>query len=460
MRDLDETAADLRPTVRPADAADAAADNAADSTADDARDTVVRNGYLLSLTSVASAALGVAFWAVAARMSSPADVGRSSATITALTVIANIAGLNLLGSFGYLVPRLGRGARRFVGRSYAITAVAATVLGLALLAGIALTGAGSLHYLVADPRIAVVFAVGAPLFVLFTIQDGVLIGLRRADWVLGENLVFALGKLAALVALLALGVSHGIAYSWIGGIAVLVPVITVALFRRLLHDAPPSAVAPPAPREVRRFVGWQYAGALAGQLMMNLLPLLVLARLGSAANGLFYVPWTIAITVDLISHSMGASLTAEGAVDPARLGEHVRSIGRKLAVLLGGGAVVGLAVTPLVLRIYGPEYASGGSLLLRLLIVGALLRAVVVVAQSAARAHGRTAVTLLTETATAVLVLVGSAVLLPVWGISAVGWVWLGANAVVAAMSVPSLLGAARSTGGPAVPMPAAEPAL
>jgi O-antigen/teichoic acid export membrane protein len=430
VRDLDETAVDVRPL--------------GDAPADGARDTVVRNGYLLSLTSVASAALGVAFWAVAARMSSPAEVGRSSATITALTVIANIAGLNLLGSFGYLVPRLGRDARRFVGRSYAITAAAATVLGLALLAGVALTGSRSLHYLVADTAIAVVFAVGAPLFVIFTIQDGVLIGLRRADWVLGENLVFALGKLAALVALLALGIRHGIAYSWIGGIALIVPVITVGLFRRLLHGTRPAAEAPPTTREVRRFVGWQYAGAVAGQLMMNLLPLLVLAQLGSAANGLFYVPWTIAITVDLISHSMGAALTAEGATDPSRLGAHVRSIGTKLAVVLGGGAVVGLAVTPLVLRIYGPEYASGGSLLLRLLIVGALLRAVVVVAQSAARARGRTAVNLLTETATAVLVLAGSAVLLPVWGISAVGWVWLGANAVVAVASLPSLLRAAR----------------
>jgi O-antigen/teichoic acid export membrane protein len=429
VRDLDETAADTRATD-PADAGP--------------RDTVVRNGYLLSLTSLASAALGVAFWAVAARMSSPAEVGRSSATITALTLIANVAGLNLLSSFGYLVPRLGRGARRFVARSYTATAATGAALGLAVLAGIALTGSRSLHFLVADPLLAVVFAIGAPLFVLFTIQDGVLIGLRRADWVLGENLVFAVGKLAALVALLALGVQSGIAYSWIGGIAVIVPVITVGLFRRLLHDARPAAEAPPTPREVRRFVGWQYAGALAGQLMMNLLPLLVLALLGSAANGLFYVPWTIAITVDLISHSMGASLTAEGAIDPSRLGEHVRSIARKLGVLLGGGAVVGLLVTPLVLRIYGPAYAHGGSLLLRLLILGALLRAVVVVAQSAARARGRTAVNLLTETATAVLVLAGSALLLPVWGISAVGWVWLGANAVVAAASLPSLLRAAR----------------
>jgi O-antigen/teichoic acid export membrane protein len=117
-----------------------------------------------------------------------------------------------------------------------------------------------------------------------------------------------------------------------------------------------------------------------------------------------------------------------------------------------------------VLRIYGPEYASGGSLLLRLLIVGALLRAVVVVAQSAARARGRTAVNLLTETATAVLVLAGSSVLLPVWGISAVGWVWLGANAVVAVASVPSLMRAARGADGgaalPAVPAPAAERGL
>jgi O-antigen/teichoic acid export membrane protein len=434
MQQLDHSAGDVRAPERRSDSAG---------------DPVVRNGYLLAVTSLLTAGLGVAYWAVAARMSSPEEVGRSAATITALTLVANVAGLNLTGSFGYLLPRLGRSSRRFVAGSYLLTAALATVLGLAVLGVVAAIGTSPLDYLVGSPLAAVLFVVAAPVFVLFAIQDGVLIGLRRADWVLGENLTFAVGKLAALVVLLALGVAHGIAYSWIGATAVLVPVLTALIFTRLLRaDGAEPDGERLSPRDVRRFVGLQHAGALVGQLMMNLLPLVVLGLLGSTANGLFYVPWTIAITVDLISHSMGSSLTVEGASDPAQLGRHVRSISRKLAVLLGAGGLVGLVVAPEVLRIYGAAYAGNGTLLLRLLIVGALFRAVVVVAQSAARARGRTALNLVTESATCVLVLGVSAVLLPVLGIEAAGWAWLGGNALVAAASLPSLVAVTRSSGG------------
>jgi O-antigen/teichoic acid export membrane protein len=232
--------------------------------------------------------------------------------------------------------------------------------------------------------------------------------------------------------------------------------VTVLVFTRLLRPGAATPPGAPSRQDIRRFVALQHAGALAGQLMMNVLPLMVLMLHGPRANGLFYVPWTIAITVDLISHSMGSSLTVEGATAPEQLGRHVLSISRKLAVVLGAGGVVGLLVTPMVLRLYGGEYVAADTTLLRLLIIGALLRAVVVVAQSASRAQGRTTLNLVTEAVTCVLVLGGSAALLPVLGINAAGWAWLGANAVVAMTCLPYLVRTVRQSGttGPAPAAP------
>ncbi len=429
---------------------------------DTGSDQMLRNGYLLALTAMVTAVLGVAYWAIAARLSSPEEVGQSAAVITALTLIANLAGFNLRGSFGYLVPRLGPGARRLVMRCYVLTTGVATTLGLVLLSTVTAGGWPSLGFLLEDPLLLVLLPVAAPLFVLFVIQDGVLIASRRARWVLVENLVFALGKLLALVVLLAVGVRHGIAYSWIGATAVIVPAITLVIFARVLPaGAPEDRGDRPAAVEVRRFVGLMYVGALVGELMMGLLPLVVLGVLGPEASGLFYVPWTIAVTVDLVSHSMGASLTVESALDPSRLGRHLRSVVRRLAVLLGAGGLVGLLVAPLVLRVYGPEYAGEAVLLLRLLILGAVLRAVVVITQSAARARGRSSLILLTNTVTCVLVLGLSGALLPTLGIEAAGWAWLAGNAVVAAGCLPSLVSMARVPAGAGIrthpdPAPAA----
>ena len=428
-------------------------------------DPVVRNGYVLALTSVVTSLLGVLFWALAARLSSPEEVGRSSAAITALTLVANVAGLNLSGSLSYLLPQFGSASRGFLTRTYLVVAGIATLLGLLFLGGVHLLHAGSLGYLLSVPLITAVFVVAAPAFVLFTVQDGVLIGLRRSTWVLVENMSFSVAKLAALIVLLVLGVDHGIFYAWVGATILVVPVITGVIFGRLLpaRDRTAEQVAPSS-RSVRRFIGLQYLSALLTQVYMNTLPLIVLLVLGGTENGLFYVPWTIATTVDLVTHSMGASLTVEGALAPDHLGRHVRAICRRLGVLLGAGAVVGLVAAPLVLRIYGPEYAAEGTTLLRLLIGGALLRAVVVITQGATRAVGRTGLTLVTEGLTCALVLGISLAFLPGWGIEATGWAWLVGNAVVAAVAVPPLLRLMRDpapapgTAMTAVPVTAAGP--
>jgi O-antigen/teichoic acid export membrane protein len=420
-------------------------------------DPVVRNGYLLTGTAVVTSLLGVLFWAFAARLSSPAEVGRSAAAITALTLIANTAGLNLAGSLAYLLPRLGSGARRFIARTYLLTGGLAVVLGLGFL-GVVWTGhADSLGYLAAGPASAITFTVAAPLFVLFTVQDGVLTGLRRASWVLVENMCFSVLKLVGVIVLATVGVTHGIFYSWAGAMVIVVPPMTVLIFRRLLPAtaARPAEAGPPADL-IRRFVGLQYLSAMLGQLYMNTLPLIVLVTLGGEANGLFYVPWTIATTVDLVSHSMGASLTVEGAREPDRLWRHVRAVAKRLGVLLGVGAVVGLLGTPLVLSVYGPEYVAADALLLRLLIVGAVLRAVVVLTQSATRARGHSAYTIATEAAVCALVLGVSIALLPIWGIEATGWAWLVGNGLVAAASVPTLIRTMRRPRDtePGLPLP------
>jgi len=191
-------------------------------------------------------------------------------------------------------------------------------------------------------------------------------------------------------------------------------------------------------------------GGLLGQAYLNLVPLMVLLELGDRANGLFYIPWTIAWTIDMVSHNMGVSLTVEGASDPAKLGRHVRTIARRLSVLMIAGTVVTLVGAELLLRIYGEAYAANCSNLLRLLAIGALFRTAVILAQSATRALGEAAMTVWTEGLTCALVLGLSLVLLPRLGIEAAGWAWLVANAAAAAAATPRLVAIARRQEAPA----------
>lgn len=403
-------------------------------------DPVVRNGYALLLTTLVTSGTGSLYWVVAARLFSPAEVGRGAAALTAMTLIASVAGMNLTGSLAYLLPRLGRSVRKYVLASYAGSTALALLLAVIFLAGVSMSNT-PLSFLGQNAGVAEIFAVATAASVVFTLQDGVLIGLRRSTWVLGENAAFSVGKLLAVVGAAILGVTNGVFFSWVVPVFLAVPVVNVFIFRSFL---PVVAERPDEPQMtsgiVRRFVGLNYVSALFYQGYFSLLPLLVLIKLGSAANGYFYVVWTITGIVDYVSHSMGTSLTVESSAAPDRLAQHTREISHRLALLLVPATAVAVAAAPQFLRLYGPDYARHSTALLRLLMLGALPRAVVIIAQSVARAYGEVSVSVRSEAITWVLLMVLSVVLLPHLGVNAVGWAFIVANVGAALTVLPALL--------------------
>jgi O-antigen/teichoic acid export membrane protein len=407
-------------------------------------DPLTRNGYALVLNTLVSGGLGIIYWVVAARLFTPSEVGRDAAVITVMTLLSSIGGMNLAGALVFVLPRVGASARRYIATSYAASAGLVAVLVAGFLIIVARTG-GPLAFLDASVPVAGFFLLAACAWTLFTLQDGVLTGLRAAPWVLGENTAYGVIKLVVLIALAGVGLTHGIYLSWVLPVLVLVPVVNVLVFRRLLPAvADREDRLPDGSRGFRRFVGLNYGSALFYQGYVNAIPLLVLGILGSRVNGFFYVAWTWSCAIDLVTHSMGASLTVEGSAEPARLPELVRHVVRRLAVLVGGGGLVAIVAAPWLLSAYGPAYADESAGLLRLLVLGALPRAVVIVAQSAARARGEGALVLWSEAVTFLLVMGLAVPILDHVGAIGVGIAWLVGNAVVAVLVLPALMSCLR----------------
>src|SRR5262245_15620860 len=74
----------------------------------------VRNAYSLVGSTLATSALGFAFWTVAARMFSAADVGRDAALISIMLFLSSMSQLNLANGFNRFVPTAGDRTRRLV----------------------------------------------------------------------------------------------------------------------------------------------------------------------------------------------------------------------------------------------------------------------------------------------------------------------------------------------------------
>ena len=160
------------------------------------RDPAYRGSYALVANTVGTSVIGAVYWAVAAHLYSPEDLGRATALISALMLVATLSQLNLSSTLMRFLPEMGaKSAGRLIKFSYLASALTAL--------------AGSLIFVIVLPRLssewgfigdsaffAVIFAVSVIVWEVFTLQDAALVGLQRAGAVPVENVVYSLAKLA------------------------------------------------------------------------------------------------------------------------------------------------------------------------------------------------------------------------------------------------------------------------
>ena len=165
-------------------------------------------------------------------------------------------------------------------------------------------------------------ALGASVVVwcVFALQDGVLTASGRPCGCRSRTASTAIGKIVLLVALAPVTPEYGIVVSWIVPALVLLPPVNLLIFRRLLrrHTRAPRPAASDR-RSIARFVGGDYLGSIFALAAVDLLPVLVVARLGAADTAYFYLPFLIVYSVELVAVNLGVSLTVEGALDRSRL---------------------------------------------------------------------------------------------------------------------------------------------
>jgi O-antigen/teichoic acid export membrane protein len=398
---------------------------------------LIRNGYSLVASTGMTSVLGLVYWVLAARLYAVEEIGLNAALISTMMALGGIAQLNLTSVLTRFLPGVGRPtAQRIILGAYAAGMVAALASCVLFLLGIQ-AWAPSLRLLAENRWLAVWFTAATMMWTVFSLQDGVLAGLRKAIWVPIENTLFALAKIALL--LLLSGSSWrtwGPFASWTLPLLVAVLPVNVLIFRFLarLEIAAARASSGLDRRAIVRYFANDFLGTLFFMGAIGLAPILVLERVGAEGNAVYYLTWTIAYSLYLVSKSMGVSLVAEGAADPWRSKALARGASAHTMGLLLIAVVIVVAATPLMLQLFGSSYASGGSALLRILCLSALPFGFTSMYLGLARVEGRMSAVVLIQGMLAFMVLGLGVPLLDMFGTLGMGIAWLVAQIAIALM--------------------------
>lgn len=415
------------------------------------RQPLFAGAYGLMASTVVTAVLGIAYWAVAARTFPAEEVGRDAVLISSMIALSSICQLNLFDGLVRFLPTVPRPRRgRAIAAAYA-AALLAGVLGGAVFVLIAPEVSSELGALGDDTLLGLGFVVAVAAWGVFVLQDAALTALRRAWWLPVENAAFAVLKIVALPIAAAIGLGHATFLAWVVPLVVVLPAVNLLLARRVL--GPDALVADPggAPAErpqgraLARFLAQDYAGYVLGQVAITVVPLVVIARLGSEASAWFYMPFTLIVAFDLLFYAVTTSMTVEGAHGEQQAAELLHTVVRRFLVLLVPAVLLIVAAAPLLLAPFGSEYADEGAGALRLLACASLFRALVSLFTASARLAGRGRPILAAQATLFVLVVGLAVVLADPLGLEGVALAWLAGNAVVGIAVAPSLLRGLRA---------------
>jgi len=349
-------------------------------------DHLVRNSLYLVLNSGLQAALGFAFWIVAARLFTTEDVGKASSLIAATTIIGYIALLGLNSTFvRYLPAAPDRDAMLTDG----LFLVAVSGAGLGLLY-VLLTPAIAPRVAFIDyqPAMAVGFVLLTASGAVNLLTDSVFIAGRKAGYnALVDGGIGGITKVALAVLVVGTG-AYGLFCASVGGYTA-ATIVSVLLMIRALRWRPVFRKPFRTLLPLIRFSGASYVGNVLNLLPILVVPLVALGRLGASAAAYYFVAFQIANILYSGAYAVEQTFLAEGSQSGADWHKLVRRSLHVLLALCLPACLVLFVAARWILLMFGSKYSQHGTAALMVLALAVIPIAANLWWQTVLRLSGR-----------------------------------------------------------------------
>jgi O-antigen/teichoic acid export membrane protein len=405
---------------------------------------VVKSGLSLMTGTMLTSVLGLVFWVLAARLYDTSYFGVNATAIYTMMMLADLACIGLRMGIVRFLPLAGQRTTKTILVCYGIVFASSAATATVFLAGLNLW-APRLIELRSSILLFAFFTTSTAFWGIFMLQDGVLVGLRKATWVPVENTIFGLLKIVLLFPFASISPTLGILWAWTLPVFPIVVAINAMIARVLPgHTAElkaaaaaesPIESATPAQaveqsqgrqllREMVSFSLADWVGSVARLAALGVIPLMVLAALGETETGYFQAGWLIAFAVFTLSANAAYALLAENSYDQHKAKRNsMQAVYLSLALTLPIVVVGGLGA-PLLLAVYGAEFSANSSGVLRLFLLAAVPNAIYQVFIGHLRSESKMGWVVAIETLLSILVVSMVWLFLPRFGIEGVAVAW------------------------------------
>jgi len=388
------------------------------------------NAMYLAADMATTALLGFVFWIVAARFYSASDVGFATAVISAATFLAVLSYLGFDASLIRFLPRADRPSE-LLNTSFTLCGVVGLLLGTLFLLGLPLWSP-VLDFVRGNVISSLVFVILVGLLTLSGLIGSSYVAQRQAKFTFFMDITSSVLKIPLAILLAGFFYSFGIIAAYALAMALAVVIGAFAFLPKVVAGykmLPELKVA--LIRDVWRYSSANYVASLLFGASRWLLPVIVLNVRGPEANAYFYVAFTIASLLFVIPLAVSSALFAEGSHFEDKLGENVTRSLKFTFLILVPGVILLLLAGRWILLIFGESYSANALQLLWLMSLSSLPLSINCVYSVILRVTGRLKELIVIWGLTALGVLAGSYLIIPILGINGVGYAMLGTYTLV-----------------------------
>jgi O-antigen/teichoic acid export membrane protein len=399
------------------------------------------NSTYLIADQALTAITGFLFWVLVARLYSSEHLGLASALVSAIMLLANISILGFNFTFLRFIPDRTFIPEDIINKGLTTVALVSLVVVVIFLAGLRLWSP-SLIFIHSSVSLSLTLILGTLAWSTFTLLDSAFIGLRRAIFVPIKNIsnqglrllfvlvVFALGGLGV----------QGILSAWTFPILI---VLALTLFR-LLPSAGQRYKLQFNPdfwtdRETLTFSLLNYATNLSRLAPGYLFSIIIVNVVSEAAGAYFFVAWTISALLIAVSYSISNVLLSEYSTHSDSPGHYARMAFSYTGIVMIPATLILVFGGSYLLELYGSEYSSNASNILRLLILSALPAMINHVYLTLARLEKDNLAMVAFPSSLLLLSIILGSIFVQIWGATGVAIAWLLAQSIGALVVAPKV---------------------